>query len=77
MAMSFLGTQPLSTHVPPVPPLSSLEMKSRGSSHSATFAPARTFGAHGQPSVREPCCRKHLSLTESAAPWKAQHGPGV
>ena len=40
MAMSFLGTQPLSTQVPPVPPLSSLEMKSRGSSHSAAFAPA-------------------------------------
>ena len=41
MAMSFLGTQPLRTQVPPVPPFSSLEMKSRGSSHKPTFAPAQ------------------------------------
>ena len=47
MAMSFLGTQPLRTQVPPVPPLSSLEMKSRGSSHSATLAPAGMWSLHG------------------------------
>ena len=39
-AMSFLGTQPLSTQVPPTPPRSSLLIKSLGSSHSPTRAPA-------------------------------------
>ncbi len=38
--MSFFGTHPRSTHVPPAPPTVSLLTNPNGSSHIATFAPA-------------------------------------
>ena len=38
--MSFLGTQPRSTQVPPAPPASSDAMRANGSSQMAVLAPA-------------------------------------
>ena len=38
--MSFFGTQPLNTQVPPAPPFLSDATKSNGISQTATLAPA-------------------------------------
>ena len=49
--MSFLGTHPLSTHVPPAPPFLSEATRSNGISQTATLAPMTQATTSVDPAV--------------------------